>query len=236
MGVRTDRRVKKVVHGIAKGVLAIPRTSFILMLKANIWGLATVIRAAMKNPDLKKKWQIGWYNLGGNFGDFNHAIIKGYTRKAIAIKLAPDKIKEFYKSAKSRVTGIGAEPASTGAIILSAAKITLAVLDIILKSLQFAASRAEIPQEEDNFNWDLEEEENITYDNGEIVVKTNLPTPDFLKNVDTTSNNSPYVQYIDDYLKDPNNPNFYDGNGEEEENNNLLLLGAAAAALLLFKK
>ena len=190
--VSTSTKISTNAHGAANLAppLILARQSFLLLIKANIWGLATLISkkaflvdaattAKQKAPnfwwDAQARWRIAWWNLGGDWDEFVSAVNTGKSKKPLAIKLAPASVKAklkaqgigSYTALGSYEQGIGAEPVSDTAIITSAAAIVAALKPII--DALFNNVKEDLPFEELK---DFETYGNATGNN--IITKENL--------------------------------------------------------------
>ena len=136
-------------HNLLKYSLAFPRTSFLGMLRLNVWGIASMLRrtaffysdevsAQAKIPnlwwDVQARWRNGWYNLGGSWSSLEKAIFAGADKKPLLPGTAPGPIKSALKDIgitglKSR--GIG-DLASITAAIAAATPIIVALTPLIL--------------------------------------------------------------------------------------------------------
>ena len=78
--------IKKVGRGIVIGVLAIPRGSYLLLMRVNYRGLATKTAVAKDNPkyaDVWKKVKEKWKKLGGKVSSLESAVNKGKDKKPV---------------------------------------------------------------------------------------------------------------------------------------------------------
>jgi hypothetical protein len=113
IGVDTSRK-KDFSHAAWKIPLAPGRGAFLLLVKMNAWGLATVLNLAWARSQnfqgsVKTDWQNAWHNLGGSFQKLQSAVSAGRGKKAFAVKLAPQKIKNAYAKAVGKsIRGLNA--------------------------------------------------------------------------------------------------------------------------------
>lgn len=138
LSVPTNRRVNGARHKLNNYSYAVARESFKKILQYNIFGLASVIFKAWKNPSTMTKWKYAWYNLGGNdwqtlFDKANY----GKFKKPKLMKLAPKKIKAAYAAAGKKIgcasiAGNGSVPIGmTGAEVAALAAQIGAILTAI---------------------------------------------------------------------------------------------------------
>jgi len=128
--------------------LAAPRQAFIWLVKANLWGIASIAAGGFsRSGTIKQFWKNAWYNLGGNPDKLIAAINKGKYRKTLLPKTAPSGLQDFLKRkglAGTRKPGIGGAGIDTGTtpsagtsvadianIIKTAGEIILQILDLL---------------------------------------------------------------------------------------------------------
>jgi len=141
-GVDTSKR-KDTWHKVNKHRLALAagRTAVIKLFSVNIWGLATILNWKFAtDQDYRQRFMNGWYNLGGDFNNFQiNAINKGRSKRAFGWKLGmPKALKEAYtKYTKAPINGAGlGDIAATTALLVAAATILVPMMDIIKKAVE----------------------------------------------------------------------------------------------------
>lgn len=115
--VNTDSQVGAATHNRRTALLVAPRGAFLVLLRLNVWGMATLlskqafeISQAVTDTqtdgnywwDVQARFRNGWYNLGGNWNKFVAAVNAGKNKKPFLFKIAPKGIK-----AKLKAQGIG---------------------------------------------------------------------------------------------------------------------------------
>jgi len=110
-GISTTTKIPTKNHNLLKVSLATARGFFLLLVKANVWGLASIISSAKKNPAADAAWKVAWWNLGGSDSELFSIASGSKTKKAILIKAAPQKIKDKLRqigiSGISSIVGLG---------------------------------------------------------------------------------------------------------------------------------
>jgi hypothetical protein len=148
--VNTESQVSLTEHRAKTVLLSLPRTAFLALLRLNVWGMATLLskRAFLVDEattarqsvpymwwDLQADWRNAWWNLGGSWDSFVGAVNAGKTKKFLAIKLAPKKIRQLLEDQGIGSTstllnkGIGAVAEAT--TIATASAIIIAVTPLI---------------------------------------------------------------------------------------------------------
>lgn len=180
MNKRFTRRVGNVAHGTATVAFAPARGAFLSLVKFNVWGMATVF----KNMSSQYKTYLdnAWYNLGGTPSELQDTINKNYSRKPIALKLAPKEIKAIYEKANISLNGIGEITlASVSAFITAATPIITAVLPLLVLIFQTFANKKQLPMEDD-INY---------FDNNDDVFSSTLPPVQQTENnINTTASSN----------------------------------------------
>ena len=149
MGVKTNKKISKVLHNSLKAVLLLPRGSFLLMVKWNIWGIAKIMNAVWgASKEIDYRWSIAWYNLGGDWLKLKKTAQNGKSKKPFGLNLAPKFIKSAYRKAGVSISG-GIGEASTASILASAASIIKALAPLLQQLMASAGSLDEIPQEDE---------------------------------------------------------------------------------------
>jgi hypothetical protein len=120
--IRLGKGLKKVFGGVKKVSLSPSRNAFLLLVKNNVFGLAG--RLTFADPTKRAKF---WASFGGNNNKLNTAISQGKVKRALLSN------KEFGK-----ISGIGAEPATTTAAAIAAAAPILAVVAKLLGNMKKA--------------------------------------------------------------------------------------------------
>ena len=136
-------------------VLVLGRSSFLGIIRLNIWGLATLfsqklffvsdaVTATQSPPnmwwDLGSKMAVGWHNLGGKWQSFVNAVNAGKGKKARGFAFAPKKIKEKF-AAQGITGGIGALDPATQSLIATAATVVVPLLGLITLILSNSNSK-----------------------------------------------------------------------------------------------
>lgn len=157
--VKTSGKISRAGHLSLKGLLALPRGAFLLLVGWNAWGLAEIIYNAYTYSDtsLLEKWKNAWYNVGGDWGSLASKISKGYNRKPFGLKLAPKEIKEVYSSFNKPVSGhpslgIGAAGGFV-ATVTSALTIIELLLPLLKLCFEIAGKSGALPEEEEDVDW-----------------------------------------------------------------------------------
>jgi hypothetical protein len=144
------------IHAANIVTMAVGRNAFLLMLRTNILGIASImnLKSARSWTGNRNIWLENlkrlWYNLGGtNFDSLEKAFQAGSTKRAIGIKLVgklPEKwISKYLNQLRDAVNfyrsrhnidiapkGIGAEPVTTtGATVIAALPVILQILQIL---------------------------------------------------------------------------------------------------------
>jgi len=154
-----DKQISLTAHRALIPTLSAPRAAFLLMLRGNVFGFASLIAKtafyvddettnAQKVGyywwDIQAKWRNAWWNLGGTWDSFVKAVEAGKNKKPILKNLLPKKI-----GSKMDALGIGGfgdynSQTTIGAVtpetVGMAAVITTAVADIVLDSIETAAT------------------------------------------------------------------------------------------------
>lgn len=153
-----DKQISLTAHRALIPSLSPARAAFILMLRANVFGFASLIAKtaffvddettnAQKEGyyywDTGAKWRNAWWNLGGTWSEFVKAVEAGKNKKPILKNLLPKKIGSKMDALGiggfgdyDSQTPIGLDPVTVGI----ATTITTAVTGIILDSLETAAT------------------------------------------------------------------------------------------------
>ena len=120
--LNTDRKGKPLFHDAKTLALAPARIAFLGLLRLNLWGISSLLKKQMFFVDqattdasamgqyywdIYKRWDIGWYNLGGDMNSLVNAINAGSNKKPLAIKLAPKNIRDKLK--EKGISGIDAQ-------------------------------------------------------------------------------------------------------------------------------
>lgn len=144
--VETASQVNAATHNRRQILLSGPRAAFLLLLRLNVWGMATLLSKKAfevnqsitdSQPNGAKWWDIGaqwrnaWWNLGGDWNGFINAVNAGKNKKFFALTLAPKSIKDKLKSQGINGYGLGVDPA-TAANITAAAGIIASLTPLIL--------------------------------------------------------------------------------------------------------
>ena len=153
-----DKQISLTAHRALIPTLSAARGAFILMLRANVFGFASLIaktafyvddettnaqKVGYYYWDTGAKWRNAWWNLGGTWDKFVKAVEAGKNKKPILKDLLPKKIGSKMDALGiggfgdyDSQTPIGLDPATVGI----AATITTTVTGIILDSLETAAT------------------------------------------------------------------------------------------------
>jgi hypothetical protein len=123
------------------------RLAFLGLIRLNVWGIASLIKqqaffidqattdaSAMGQYywDVYKRWDVGWYNLGGDSSSLFSAVNAGANKKPLGIKLAPKDLRK--KLEEKGISGL--EPQGIGvtleAAIVSASLIITPLVPLII--------------------------------------------------------------------------------------------------------
>ena len=154
-----DKQISLTAHRALIPTLLAPRAAFLLLLRTNIFGYASLIAKtaffvddettkAQKEDyywwDIQAKWRNAWWNLGGTWDSFVKAVEAGKNKKPILKGLLPKKIGSKMDDLGiggfgdyNSQTPISGEPTTT---VANAVLITTAVTDIVLASIETAAT------------------------------------------------------------------------------------------------
>lgn len=116
-GIRVTSIISKAAHGALAVGMAVARGAFLVAVRLNVFALASIIYASGKNAQAKTYWSNAWYNLGGNPSKLYSNAAAGRSRKAILMKLAPQKIKDAFRNigiSGFDTVGLGAADPFTG--------------------------------------------------------------------------------------------------------------------------
>ena len=147
--LNTDRKGKPAFHDIKTGLLAPSRVAFLGLLRLNLWGISSLLKKQMFFVDqattdasamgqyywdIYRRWDIGWYNLGGDMNSLVNAINAGSNKKPLAIKLAPKKIREKLK--EKGISGIDAQGiGSVESVIVIAMTVISPLIPLIMSAI-----------------------------------------------------------------------------------------------------
>lgn len=148
-GLNTSTKNNPAFHNAKTVALAAPRAAFLGLVRLNVWGIASLLKkqAFLVNKattdaskmgqyywDVYKRWDIGWYNLGGKMSALVNAINAGYTKRPLGINLAPKNLRA--KLAAKGISGIEpqgiGEAATLTTVIGSASVIIGAFMPLIM--------------------------------------------------------------------------------------------------------
>lgn len=147
-GIRTSSKIKKFPHGVLKA-LVVPRTAFLIVVRANLLGIATILSAGLRlksdaatagqnhSKDFSTRLNFGWYNLGGEYPPLLRAIRAGENKKPRLMFLAPRELKTAIREntgiSIGNYRGIGV--VAEGSTVVTAGAITLAVIALLREAL-----------------------------------------------------------------------------------------------------
>ena len=153
-----DKQISLTAHRALIPTLSPARAAFILMLRANVFGFASLIAKTAFEVDeqttkaqkvgyywwdIQAKWRNAWWNLGGTWDSFVKAVEAGKNKKPILKNLLPKEIGSKMDSLGiggfgdyNSQTPIGVDPTTIGIAVT----ITTAVKDIVLDSIETAAT------------------------------------------------------------------------------------------------
>ena len=139
--LNTDRKGNPNFHNVKKLALGASRIALLGLLRINLWGLSSLLKKQMFFVDqattdasemgqyywdVYKRWDIGWYNLGGDMSSLVNAINAGANKKPIAVNLAPKGIREKLKA--KGISGIEAQGIGSVAAVIGTAMLVISPL------------------------------------------------------------------------------------------------------------
>lgn len=140
--LNTTSKNKPLAHQLKVLPFAAPRAAFLGLIRLNIWGLATLMKKQMFLVDkattdaskmgqyywdIYQRWDIGWYNLGGNMNSLVNAINAGHSKRPLGIKLAPKSLRD--KLAAKGISGV--DPQGIGSIEAGIATAMIVITPLI---------------------------------------------------------------------------------------------------------
>ena len=167
--LNTDRKGKKWFHDAKTIALGASRVAFLGLLRLNLWGISSLLKKQMFFVDkattdaseigqyywdIYKRWDIGWYNLGGDMNSLVNAINAGANKKPLALKLAPKKIREKLK--EKGISGIDAQGIGSVEAVIGTAMLVITPLTPLIMSVinnKKITESEKIAVEEAEKNW-----------------------------------------------------------------------------------
>tara|TARA_R110000851_G_scaffold322144_2_gene487983 strand:+ start:2469 stop:3224 length:756 start_codon:yes stop_codon:yes gene_type:complete len=145
--LNTEHKGKPLFHDTKKVVLAPARVAFLGLLRLNLWGISSLLKKQMFFVDqattdasemgqyywdIYKRWDVGWYNLGGDMNSLVNAINAGANKKPLGIKLAPKNIRDKLK--EKGISGIDAQGiGSVESVIVTAMLVIAPLIPLIMQ-------------------------------------------------------------------------------------------------------